>query len=198
MREEAPVTGAPSSDIKQATTADGSCMHGREPKSVILNKGRDLSGGLAARCATVCDRGGHSVRWWRAEELSTSSGPNTKGGTKIGQAPNFDIGISHDGTFDIVTVQGEIDLVTAPLLSEAFVGLGSRIIVDLRAVSFMDSSGLAVLIQQKSQMEGGELRIVADGSAVLRLFELSGLTAFFEPTPDLVPPPKRKPKFQSS
>ena len=97
-----------------------------------------------------------------------------------------------------MTVQGEIDLVTAPLLSEAFVGLGSRIIVDLRAVSFMDSSGLAVLIRQKSQMEGGELRIVADGSAVLRLFELSGLTAFFEPTPDLVPPPKRKPKFQSS
>ena len=122
-----------------------------------------------------------------------------KGGTKIGQSPNFDIGISHDGTFDIVTVQGEIDLVTAPLLSDAFVGLGSRIIVDLRAVSFMDSSGLAVLIQQKSEIEDRELRIVAaDGSAVLRLFELSGLTDFFEPTPDLVPPPKTKPKFQSS
>jgi anti-sigma B factor antagonist len=130
--------------------------------------------------------------------LSTSSSPNMKGGTKMEEAPNFDIGISHDGTFDIVTVRGEIDLVTAPLLRDAFIGLGSRIIVDLRTVSFMDSSGLAVLIQQKSQMEGGELRIVADGSAVLRLFQLSGLTDFFEPTPDLVLPPKTKPKFQSS
>jgi anti-sigma B factor antagonist len=116
----------------------------------------------------------------------------------MGQTPIFDIGISHDGTFDIVTVRGEIDLVTAPLLSDALIGLGSRLIIDLRAVTFMDSSGLAVLIQHKSEMEDGELRIVADGPAVLRLFELSGLTDFFEPTPDLVPPRKTNPKFQSS
>ena len=104
----------------------------------------------------------------------------------MGQSPTFDVDVSRDGTFDVVTVRGEIDLVTAPLLKDAFAGLGSRIIVDLRAVGFMDSSGLAVLLHQKDEMDGGELRIVADGPAVLRLFELSGLTEVFAPTPDLV------------
>lgn len=97
-----------------------------------------------------------------------------------------------------MTVRGEIDLVTAPLLSDAFVGLGSRIIVDLRAVSFMDSSGLAVLVRQKGRVEDGELRIVADGLAVLRLFELSGLIDFLDPIPDLVPTRKIKPKIKAS
>ena len=100
------------------------------------------------------------------------------------QTPTFDVNVSRDGRFDVVSVRGEIDLVTAPLLKESFVGLGSQIIVDLRAVSFMDSSGLAVLLEQKAEMDTGALRIVADGPAVLRLFELSGLTDLLSPTPD--------------
>jgi anti-sigma B factor antagonist len=117
---------------------------------------------------------------------------------RMGQTPTFDVDVSRSGTFDVVTVRGEIDLVTAPLFSDAFVGLGSRIIVDLRAVSFMDSSGLAVLVREKGRMEDGELRIVADGLAVLRLFELSGLVDFLDPIPDLVPPGKIKPKIKAS
>lgn len=114
------------------------------------------------------------------------------------QTPTFDISISHKGTTDIVTVRGEIDLVTAPLFQDAFEGLGSRVTVDLREVSFMDSSGLAVLIKQMGQMSGSELRIVADSPPVLRLFELSGLTEFLDPTPDLVPSGRKtKPKMKA-
>jgi len=116
----------------------------------------------------------------------------------MGQTPSFDISVSHQGAMAIVTVRGEIDLVTAPLLQEAFEGLGSRVTVDLREVSFMDSSGLAVLIKQKERMNGDELRIVADSRPVLRLFEVSGLTELFEPTPDLVPSGRKtKPKFKA-
>lgn len=116
----------------------------------------------------------------------------------MGQTP-FEVNVSHDGTMDIVTVRGEVDLVTAPLLRDAFAGLGSRIVADLREVSFMDSSGLAVLIEQKTQMNGGQFRIVADGPPVLRLFELSGLTDLLDPGPDLVlPSRKTKPKIKAS
>ena len=73
-----------------------------------------------------------------------------KGGMKMGQDPNFKVDVGHDGTYDIVTVRGEIDLVTAPLIKKALTGLGSRIVIDLRAVGFMDSSGLAVLLEQKA------------------------------------------------
>ena len=115
-----------------------------------------------------------------------------KGGTKMGQTP-FDVNVSHDGTTDIVTVRGEVDLVTAPLLRDAFSGLGTRIVADLRQVSFMDSSGLAVLIEQKTQMNGGQLRIGADSPPVLRLFELSGLTDVLDPGPDLALPSRKTP-----
>jgi anti-anti-sigma regulatory factor len=45
---------------------------------------------------------------------------------------------------------------------------------------------LAVLIAQKNKMNGGDLRIVANGPPVLRLFEITGLTDFLNPIGDLV------------
>ena len=121
-----------------------------------------------------------------------------KGGAKVGQTQDFDVTVSHDGTMDIVSVRGEIDLVTAPLFRDAFAGLGSRVVVDLREVTFMDSSGLAVLIERKTQTEGG-LRIVADSPPVLRLFELSGLTDLLDAGPDLVlPARKTEPETEAS
>lgn len=116
----------------------------------------------------------------------------------MGQTP-FDVNVRHDGTTDVVTVRGEVDLGTAPLLRDAFAGLGSQIVVDLREVGFIDSSGLAVLIAQKTQMNGGQLRIVADGPPVLRLFELSGLTDLLDPRPDFVHPNRKtRPKTKAS
>jgi anti-sigma B factor antagonist len=113
--------------------------------------------------------------------------------------PIFDISTSHKGTMDIVTVRGEIDLVTAPVLRDALDGLGSRITVDLRAVTFIDSTGLAVLIDKKLRADGGEFRIVADGPAVLRLFELTGLMDMLEPVPDPEPAsPKERPDTTAS
>jgi anti-sigma B factor antagonist len=109
------------------------------------------------------------------------------------QTPIFDISTSNNGTMDIVTVRGEIDLVTAPLLRDALEGLGSRVTVDLRQVTFIDSTGLAVLIAKKAT-DAGEFRIVADGPAVLRLFELTGLVDMLEPTLDTEPAsPKKRP-----
>ena len=48
-------------------------------------------------------------------------------------------------------------------------------------------------------MNGGELLVVADGPAVLRLFELAGVSDFLSPTPDLaLPGGNTKPKIKAS
>ena len=61
----------------------------------------------------------------------------------------FSISISdHDGRAVVVT-RGELDLATAPELEAAHPGAldgGQDVVVDLRELEFMDSTGLRVLV----------------------------------------------------
>ena len=75
-------------------------------------------------------------------------------------------------------VRGEIDAHTAPVLAGAMSELPSGIAtVDVAAVSFMDSSGLRVLIEAatRARQEGGDLIIVNSTPGIARLVEISGL-----------------------
>ena len=81
-----------------------------------------------------------------------------------------------------VAVAGELDLATAPLLAEQLAQAetsGAKLVVlDLADVSFMDSTGLHVLLEAhaNAQRNGHRLRITAAGSEpVQRLFELAGV-----------------------
>ncbi|MGQ0465236.1 MAG: STAS domain-containing protein [Sporichthyaceae bacterium] len=74
-----------------------------------------------------------------------------------------------------VTVSGEVDLATAPRLRTALeeaAGAGGRITVDLRAVRYLDSAGMAALFEFSTH--GMSVR-VAPGSIVARVLEISGL-----------------------
>lgn len=74
-----------------------------------------------------------------------------------------------------VTVIGEVDLATAPRLRAALeeaAGPGTGLAVDLRAVRYLDSAGMAALFEFASQ--GMTVR-VAPGSIVARVLEISGL-----------------------
>lgn len=74
-----------------------------------------------------------------------------------------------------VTVVGEVDLATAPRLRAALeeaAGSGTGIQVDLRAVRYLDSAGMAALFEFSSH--GMSVR-VAPGSIVARVLEISGL-----------------------
>lgn len=76
---------------------------------------------------------------------------------------------------------GEIDLATSPQLREALLDPATRagsVVLDLREVTFIDSSGLGVIVgQQKRAQEHDEQFAVAVGGApaVQRILELSGL-----------------------
>jgi anti-anti-sigma factor len=77
------------------------------------------------------------------------------------------------------TLSGEIDAHTAPLLASAMADLPQGdVVVDMAAVSFMDSSGLRVLIEAaaRAREAGGDLVIAHSTPGITRLVEISGLS----------------------
>lgn len=87
-----------------------------------------------------------------------------------------------DGSL-VIAAEGEVDIVTSPLLDEALVRAratgATSIVVDLVKVSFIDSTGLHVLIKH-SRAEDHRARIsVTRGSGqTRRLFRLSGASQY--------------------
>lgn len=87
---------------------------------------------------------------------------------------------SAPGAHTIVLI-GEADLLGAPnieaSLADAATGEAQCIIVDLRNLTFIDSSGLRALMGGHEQCvaRGHELRIIPGPANVQRLFELSGM-----------------------
>ena len=90
----------------------------------------------------------------------------------------------------VVIASGEIDLATSPQLRNALLepdASSSSVVLDLREVTFIDSSGLGVIVgQQKRAQERGEQFAVAVGgaAAVRRILELSGLVKVLDVVSD--------------
>jgi len=93
---------------------------------------------------------------------------------------NFDVAAHRDGTTVVVAPTGEIDLATVHLVRDAVDAhwqAGNDLVLDLRNVGFMDTSGLryALELNDRAGREGFELRIVQGPAAVRRVFEVAGL-----------------------
>jgi len=91
------------------------------------------------------------------------------------------------GTVSVLTVSGEIDFTSGPrlraaldeVLDERGAMAPKGIVVDLTAVSFLDSAGLAVLVDahEHATLRGITLKVVVDGagSAVARAFQTAAI-----------------------
>ena len=85
----------------------------------------------------------------------------------------------------VITVGGEGDVYTAPLLRDTLeqrISAGdSRIIVDLDQVEFIDSTGLGVLVGRLKNVRNrsGSMVIVCTAERVLTVFKLTGLDKVF-------------------
>ena len=79
-----------------------------------------------------------------------------------------------DGTVTL-TVAGEIDMTSAPVLRRALdqAPARGRLVVDLSAVRFLDSAGVRVLYDHLDRRP--ELVVSAD-AVVLRILDLTGLS----------------------
>ena len=84
-----------------------------------------------------------------------------------------------------VQVRGEVDLGTAPALTAALdtairASLGA-FVIDLGDVTFLDSSGMNVLLRARASLgrEDRDLVIVCPPGAPRRIFELTGIADLF-------------------
>lgn len=96
----------------------------------------------------------------------------------------------HDPRTSIVSVQGELDLATAPrlkwMLVDAIDTGHSRLVVDLTDTTFMDSMTLSVLVTVKRTLgEEPHLAIVCTRENLLQIFEFAGLDGVFAIFPTL-------------
>lgn len=84
----------------------------------------------------------------------------------------------------VVTVVGEVDLLTAPslrtLLDEALVVGAGTVTLDLAGVTFMDAQGLTVLVSAARQLREAGRRLTVRGARASprRLFDVTGLAGF--------------------
>ena len=86
----------------------------------------------------------------------------------------------------VVAVSGEVDFATTPALEQALLGVADertlKLIVDLTDCSFLDCSGLGVLIAARTRFERSRrpLVLIAPGPSVLRIFEVTELDKVFD------------------
>jgi anti-sigma B factor antagonist len=95
------------------------------------------------------------------------------------------IEVSRNDGIAEVRVSGELDLATAPDLSEVLDPLAAseqRVVVDLAGLTFMDSSGLAALLAAHKVLAdgGGVLELRSPQPAIIRLVHTVGLEDVFE------------------
>ena len=105
--------------------------------------------------------------------------------------PNFGIIQSDaDDVTSVVSVEGELDLSTAPrlkwMLVDSLAAGRKNQVVDLTGATFMDSTALGVLVAVNRTLEdGSRLVIVCSRPNVLKIFELSGMEGVFTILPTL-------------
>jgi len=90
----------------------------------------------------------------------------------------------------VVAIGGDIDIDRAPAVRRQLIACVNRqqaVLVDLSAVTYIDSSGIASLVEalQRATGRGTGLRLVAVSPQALRVFELARLDKVFSIHPDI-------------
>ena len=95
---------------------------------------------------------------------------------------NFEI--KHEGDVAVVALTGDVDLESSPTVRTALlecVGSKSRVLVDMSAVSYIDSSGVASLVEafQTARKSETNFALVQVSEAAMRVLELARLDRVF-------------------
>ncbi len=84
---------------------------------------------------------------------------------------------SHDGRAAVIALGGELDLAGAGELSRALAELEGEavVVVDLRGLEFMDSSGLRAIAtaSQRAQDAGRRFALIPGAAQVMRVFDIT-------------------------
>ena len=104
-----------------------------------------------------------------------------------GTMPNLEFKTTRNGTVAVVAPTGELDLSGAAILESelerlaAEPGLGS-VVLDLRGLEFMDSSGLrlVVIADMRAREAGRRFALIRGGDTVHRVFEITRMSERLE------------------
>ena len=99
----------------------------------------------------------------------------------------FSISISDREGRAVVVPRGELDIATAPDLEAALnerLDAGQDVVVDLRELAFLDSTGLRVLVASHARAVGGDASFVIvrplDGAPIRRILAIAGVEALLD------------------
>jgi len=90
------------------------------------------------------------------------------------------------GDVTVCSLSGEININTSPELRKVFDELTAKkiakVVLDLGSIEYIDSSGLATLIEMLRRMKryNGKLRLYGLSEKIRSLFEITKLTKLFE------------------
>jgi anti-sigma B factor antagonist len=93
----------------------------------------------------------------------------------------FRVDVRRDGETAVVSVSGELDLASGPELESELDRLAGPetklVVIDLRKLDFMDSTGLSIIVRAHQRMagEGCEMGLVKGSQQVQRLLDLTGV-----------------------
>jgi anti-sigma B factor antagonist len=100
----------------------------------------------------------------------------------MGDPTPFGVDTVSNGERLRVAVRGELDLLAAPHLRQALLEATKEdpatIGLDLSAVTFIDSTGISVILQawRRAKANGGQLVVDSASPVVTRVIEVAGLT----------------------
>jgi anti-sigma B factor antagonist len=94
---------------------------------------------------------------------------------------HFRVEVRTENHATVLSVSGELDLASSPVLEEELERVAESdadvVIVDLRELEFMDSTGLSVLVRahQRAEEQGRRFGLVNGSQQVQRLLTLTGV-----------------------
>lgn len=94
---------------------------------------------------------------------------------------HFRVEVRNADATTVISVSGELDLASSPALEEELERVAQSdaqlVVVDLRGLEFMDSTGLSVLVRahQRAEENGRRLGLINGSQQVQRLLTLTGV-----------------------
>jgi anti-sigma B factor antagonist len=107
-------------------------------------------------------------------------------GRRANAPPLAGLSVQGPGDTVVVSLRGELDLLSAPSLQAYLSGIRhqgrARLVVDLTGLAFIDCACLRVLVAccEEIRGRGGSIALTRPHGAVLRIFAVTGLLSWFE------------------
>jgi anti-sigma B factor antagonist len=99
---------------------------------------------------------------------------------------HFNVSVEGRGDATVLTLSGELDLAASPALERelghVLAGPPAPLVVDLRQLEFIDSTGLSVLVRahQRAEEQGRRFVLAGASAQVQRLLHLTGIAERLE------------------